>query len=193
MLIDITNKVAYNEISANVAEFFSSNGNEVALTNRALNYDENGELDISNITADEKSAGVSALVSAMSAEQMAKYAENTSDLNAAKTIKLAEISAKFNASLDNNGGIEVAGVGVVNAGERHLKNCQDMLKVIGDGEIDFRLFNNSFIKVNKSQLERVEIALIQAGLAGYAKKWELEQSVANAKSKSALEKIKVKF
>ncbi|MGP1485636.1 MAG: hypothetical protein ACTTJC_06090 [Campylobacter sp.] len=69
-----------------------------------------------------------------------------------------EIGAKFEENLkDLENGLNVEGVGVVDCGRAHLINIQGLIKVAKNSakkEIDFRLYDNSTIKVNLEQLKK---------------------------------------
>ncbi|ALV25042.1 putative protein (DUF4376 domain) [Campylobacter iguaniorum] len=105
-------------------------------------------------------------------------------LDIAKSLKTREISLAFEATLENlPGGLNVENVGVVDCGRQHLANVSSLIKILeatNQPDIDFRLYDNSYTKINLAQLKALEIAIIIKGNEIYAKKWALEVELSNA-------------
>ena len=99
MYIDLENKTIYNNLDNNVVNFFSITGNSIAEINRDLpTIKENNIfaldiIDTSDITQDEKKAGLNALLNAFNQEQLLAYESNikSDDLESRKYIKLARL------------------------------------------------------------------------------------------------------
>ena len=96
MYIDLQNKTIYSNLDNNVVNFFSITGNSIAEINRDLPTIKENDIfviDISNITQDEKNAGLNALLNAFNQEQLAQYESNikSDDLESRKYIKLARL------------------------------------------------------------------------------------------------------
>lgn len=105
-----------------------------------------------------------------------------------RELKKREIGAAAMAELKEKiGGLEVEGVGVINAGERHLQNITALLSILeGDSVLDFRMYNNTFIKVDRATLLKMQRALILAANEVYAKKWKLEAQIDSVKNEEQL-------
>ena len=104
MYIDLQNKTIYSNLDNNVANFFSITGNEIAEINRALPQIKENDIfviDVSNITQDEKKAGLNALLNAFNQEQLTAYESNikSDDLESKKYIKLATLKSIKEAKL----------------------------------------------------------------------------------------------
>ena len=98
MFIDLQNKTIYSNLDNNVINFFSITGNSIAEINRDLpKIQENNifMIDISDITQDEKNAGLNALLNAFNQEQLTAYESNSKsdDLESKKYIKLARLKS----------------------------------------------------------------------------------------------------
>ena len=98
MYIDLQNRTIYSNLDNNVVNFFSITGNSIAEINRDLpKIKENDILmiDISNITQDEKNAGLNALLNSFNQEQLLAYESNSKsdDLESKKYIKLARLKS----------------------------------------------------------------------------------------------------
>ena len=96
MYIDLQNRTIYSNLDNNVVNFFSITGNEIAEINRDLPKIQENDIfviDISNITQDEKNAGLNALLNAFNQEQLSQYESNikSDDLESRKYIKLARL------------------------------------------------------------------------------------------------------
>lgn len=96
MYIDLENKTIYSNLNNNVIHYFSITGNEIAEINRDLpTIEQDNELiiDISDITQNEKNAGLNALLNAFNQEQLSAYERNikSDDLESRKYIKLARL------------------------------------------------------------------------------------------------------
>ena len=96
MYIDLQNKTIYSNLDNNVVNFFSITGNEIAEIDRDLPKIQENDIfmiDISNITQDEKNAGLNALLNAFNQEQLIAYESNikSDDLDSRKYIKLARL------------------------------------------------------------------------------------------------------
>ena len=96
MYIDLQNKTIYSNLDNNVVNFFSITGNSIAEINRDLPKIQENDIfmiDISDITQDEKNAGLNALLNAFNQEQLTAYESNSKsdDLESRKYIKLARL------------------------------------------------------------------------------------------------------
>lgn len=115
------------------------------------------------------------------------------DIDKAK--KAAEIKEKFEAAMRKTS-VEVEGVGFVDGGRDKLQDVAGILDVFdsyGQAQIDFRLANNTFAKVDKSQLELIKEKITLAGLGHYQKKWSYEDALARATSFDDVANIVVEF
>ena len=98
MYIDLQNRTIYSNLDNNVVNFFSITGNAIAEINRDLPKIQENDIfmiDISNITQDEKNAGLNALLNAFNQEQLIAYESNikSDDLESKKCIKLARLKS----------------------------------------------------------------------------------------------------
>ena len=98
MYIDLQNKTIYSNLDNNVVNFFSITGNSIAEINRDLPKIQENDIfmiDISDITQDEKNAGLNALLNAFNQEQLTSYESNikSDDLESKKYIKLARLKS----------------------------------------------------------------------------------------------------
>ena len=98
MFIDLQNKTIYSNLDNNVVNFFSITGNSIAEINRDLPKIQENDIfmiDISDITQDEKNAGLNALLNAFNQEQLTAYESNSKsdDLESKKYIKLARLKS----------------------------------------------------------------------------------------------------
>ena len=98
MYIDLQNKTIYSNLDNNVVNFFSITGNSIAEINRDLPKIQENDIfmiDISDITQDEKNAGLNALLNAFNQEQLIAYESNikSDDLESKKYIKLARLKS----------------------------------------------------------------------------------------------------
>lgn len=98
MYIDLENKTIYSNLDNNVVNFFSITGNSIAEINRDLPKIQENDIfviDISDITQDEKNAGLNALLNAFNQEQLTEYESNSKsdDLESKKYIKLARLKS----------------------------------------------------------------------------------------------------
>ena len=98
MYIDLQNKTIYSNLDNNVVNFFSITGNAIAEINRDLPKIQENDIfmiDISDITQDEKNAGLNALLNAFNQEQLTSYESNSKsdDLESKKYIKLARLKS----------------------------------------------------------------------------------------------------
>ena len=96
MYIDLQNKTIYSNLDNNVVNFFSITGNSIAEINRDLPKIQENDffvIDISDITQDEKNAGLNALLNAFNQEELTAYESNSKsdDLESKKYIKLARL------------------------------------------------------------------------------------------------------
>ena len=104
MYIDLQNKTIYSNLDNNVVNFFSITGNEIAEINRDLPTIKENDffvIDISDITQDEKNAGLNALLNAFNQEQLSQYESNSKSdgLESKKYIKLARLRSIKDAKL----------------------------------------------------------------------------------------------
>ena len=100
MYIDLQNRTIYSNLDNNVVNFFSITGNSIAEINRDLPKIQENDIfviDISDITQDEKNAGLNALLNAFNQEQLVAYESNSKsdDLESKKYIKLARLKSVF--------------------------------------------------------------------------------------------------
>lgn len=112
-----------------------------------------------------------------------------------KANKASEIKSKFETAMEKTN-VEVESVGVVNAGRKNLQDVQGILDVFdsyGQSTIDFRLADNSFVKVDKSALELIKRKITLTGLGHYEKKWKYENALARATSFNEVANIVVEF
>ena len=98
MYIDLQNRTIYSNLDNNVVNFFSITGNSIAEINRDLPKIQENDIfmiDISDITQDEKNAGLNALLNAFNQEQLIAYESNikSDDLESRKYIKLARLKS----------------------------------------------------------------------------------------------------
>ena len=98
MYIDLQNRTIYSNLDNNVVNFFSITGNAIAEINRDLPKIKENDIfmiDISDITQDEKNAGLNALLNAFNQEQLITYESNikSDDLESRKYIKLARLKS----------------------------------------------------------------------------------------------------
>ena len=98
MYIDLQNKTIYSNLDNNVVNFFSITGNSIAEINRDLPKIQENDIfmiDISDITQNEKNAGLNALLNAFNQEQLTAYESNSKsdDLESKKYIKLARLKS----------------------------------------------------------------------------------------------------
>lgn len=98
MYIDLQNRTIYSNLDNNVVNFFSITGNSIAEINRDLPKIQENDIfmiDISDITQDEKNAGLNALLNAFNQEQLTAYESNSKsdDLESQKYIKLARLKS----------------------------------------------------------------------------------------------------
>ena len=98
MYIDLQNRVIYNNLDNNVVNFFSITGNAIAEINRDLPKIQENDIfmiDISDITQDEKNAGLNALLNAFNQEQLIAYESNikSDDLEIQRFIKLEKLKS----------------------------------------------------------------------------------------------------
>ena len=98
MFIDLQNRTIYSNLDNNVVNFFSITGNSIAEIDRDLPKIQENDIfmiDISDITQDEKNAGLNALLNAFNQEQLTAYESNikSDDLESKKYIKLARLKS----------------------------------------------------------------------------------------------------
>ena len=98
MYIDLQNRTIYSNLDNNVVNFFSITGNAIAEINRDLPKIQENDIfviDISDITQDEKNAGLNALLNAFNQEQLVAYESNSKsdDLEIQRYIKLARLKS----------------------------------------------------------------------------------------------------
>ena len=98
MYIDLQNRTIYSNLDNNVVNFFSITGNEIAEINRDLPKIQENDIfmiDISDITQDEKNAGLNALLNAFNQEQLIAYESNSKsdDLESKIELKLARLKS----------------------------------------------------------------------------------------------------
>ena len=112
-----------------------------------------------------------------------------------KKQKAAEIEEKFAKAMEKTI-INIEGIGEVDAGRKYLQNMQGILDVFdsyGQAQIDFRLANNTFAKVDKAGLELIKNKITLAGIGHHHKKWQFETALSQATSFDEVSKIVVEF
>lgn len=114
-------------------------------------------------------------------------------LKQAKEQKLKELSQKLKDEIQEKaGGLEVSGVGVVDCGRAHLENVSNLISYLQSSGVDnvaFRMHDNTAKNLSLEQLKTIKVALIEAGLSLYAKKWQMEALINEASSIKELENI----
>jgi len=80
----------------------------------------------------------------------------------------------------------------INARQQDLVNIDSLISILPDDTttIEFRCYDNSFVKVNKEQLLNIKKEIIQEGIDTYKRKWTLEQKIKSATSIDELNSIK---
>ena len=202
MYIDLQNRTIYSNLDNNVVNFFSITGNAIAEINRDLPKIQENDIfmiDISDITQDEKNAGLNALLNAFNQEQLIAYESNikSDDLESRKYIKLARLKSIKDSKLS-----EFSYKG-------KIYQIDDNSKVNINGKISAILLSqnteapiqsvNWIAKDNSiTQFSTAEFLAFSQAIANYIetilfKNDQLRSAINKAKSLEALNKINLNF
>ena len=202
MYIDLQNRTIYSNLDNNVVNFFSITGNEIAEINRDLTKIQENDIfmiDISDITQDEKNAGLNALLNAFNQEQLIAYESNSKsdDLENRKYIKLARLKSIKDSKLSEF------------SYQDKIYQIDDNSKVNINGKISAILLSqnteapiqnvNWIAKDNSiTQFSTAEFLAFSQAIASYIetilfKNDQLRTSINKAKSLEALNKINLNF
>jgi len=80
----------------------------------------------------------------------------------------------------------------VNFGYEHLKNVENLIENMKSNnltEIQFRIYDNSFVTATLEQLENLKFEMIRYEINLYQKKWDLEQQIDAAVSEEEINQI----
>ena len=202
MYIDLQNKTIYSNLDNNVVNFFSITGNSIAEINRDLPKIQENDffvIDISDITQDEKNAGLNALLNAFNQEQLTAYESNSKsdDLESKKYIKLARLKSIKDSKLSEF------------SYQDKIYQIDESSKTNINGKISAILLSqnteapiksvNWIAKDNSiTQFSTAEFLAFSQAIASYIetilfKNDELRTSINKAKSLEALNKINLNF
>ena len=202
MYIDLQNKTIYSNLDNNVVNFFSITGNSIAEIDRDLPKIQENDIfmiDISDITQDEKNAGLNALLNAFNKEQLTSYESNSKsdDLESKKYIKLAILKSIKDSKLSEF------------SYKDKVYQIDDNSKTNMNGKISAILLSqnteapiksvNWIAKDNSiTQFSTAEFLAFSQAIASYIetilfKNDELRTSINKAKSLEALNKINLNF
>ena len=202
MYIDLQNKTIYSNLDNNVVNFFSITGNSIAEINRDLPKIQENDffvIDISDITQDEKNAGLNALLNAFNQEQLTAYESNSKsdDLENKKYIKLARLKSIKDSKLSEF------------SYQDKIYQIDESSKTNINGKISAILLSqnteapiksvNWIAKDNSiTQFTTAEFLAFSQAIASYIetilfKNDELRTSINKAKSLEALNKINLNF
>ena len=202
MYIDLQNKTIYSNLDNNVVNFFSITGNEIAEINRDLPKIQENDIfmiDISDITQNEKNAGLNALLNAFNHEQLSQYESNikSDDLESKKYIKLARLR-----------GIKDSKLGECSYQDK-IYQIDESSKTNINGKISAILLSQNTEKPIQSvawiakdntitQFSTAEFLAFSQAIASYIetilfKNDELRTAINKAKSLEALNKINLNF
>ena len=202
MYIDLQNRTIYSNLDNNVVNFFSITGNEIAEINRDLPKIQENDffvIDISDITQDEKNAGLNALLNAFNQEQLTAYESNSKsdDLESKKYIKLARLKSIKDSKLSEF------------SYQDKIYQIDESSKTNINGKISAILLSqnteapiksvNWIAKDNSiTQFTTAEFLAFSQAIASYIetilfKNDELRTSINKAKSLEALNKINLNF
>lgn len=122
-----------------------------------------------------------------------KYKKVNKPLDELKPYLHSEIARIFKERIANlEDGVNVEGIGIVDGGERYIHNIDHLLFYLekkGLEQVPFTTKDYSVVMCNKEQLENIKLAIIEAGLAIYNKRWELDKAVDAAKNVTTLKNI----
>lgn len=119
------------------------------------------------------------------------YADEQSELARAKERKLQEIQ-RARDSLLTDSTLEIAGLGTINAGRKHLQNVETLIKLATAQklkEIDFIMFDNSMKKVSLEQLSAIDLQMSARAMSVYSQAQLLKMRINNAQNISEVEAI----
>ena len=202
MYIDLQNKTIYSNLDNNVVNFFSITGNEIAEINRDLPTIKENDffvIDISDITQDEKNAGLNALLNAFNQEQLTAYESNSKsdDLESKKYIKLARLKSIKDSKLSEFSYQDK----IYQIDESSKTNINGKISAILLSQNTERPIQNvNWIAKDNSitQFTTAEFLAFSQAIASYIetilfKNDELRTAINKAKSLEALNKIKINF
>ena len=202
MYIDLQNKTIYSNLDNNVVNFFSITGNEIAEINRDLPKIQENDIfmiDISDITQDEKNAGLNALLNACNQEQLTAYESNSKsdDLESKKYIKLARLKSIKDSKLsefsyqdkiyqiDESSKTNINGkISAILLSQNTEKPIQSVAWIAKDNSIT-QFSTAEFLAFSQAIASYIETILF--------KNDELRTSINKAKSLEALNKINLNF
>lgn len=124
-------------------------------------------------------------------ESSATYAQILTELARAKEQKLQEIQ-QMRDSLLTDSTLEIAGLGTINAGRKHLQNVEALIKLATAQklkEIDFIMFDNSMKKVSLEQLSAIDLQMSARAMSVYSQAQLLKMRINNAQNISEVEAI----
>ena len=202
MYIDLQNKTIYSNLDNNVVNFFSITGNEIAEINRDLPTIKENDffvIDISDITQDEKNAGLNALLNAFNQEQLSQYESNSKSdgLESKKYIKLARLRSIKDAKLsefsyqdkiyqiDDNSKVNINGkISAILLSQNTEKPIQNVAWIAKDNSIT-QFSTAEFLAFSQAIANYIETILF--------KNDQLRTAINKAKSLEALNKINLNF
>ena len=202
MYIDLQNKTIYSNLDNNVVNFFSITGNSIAEINRDLPKIQENDffvIDISDITQDEKNAGLNALLNAFNQEQLTAYESNSKsdDLESKKYIKLARLKSIKDSKLsefsyqdkiyqiDESSKTNINGkISAILLSQNTEKPIQSVAWIAKDNSIT-QFSTAEFLAFSQAIASYIETILF--------KNDELRTSINKAKSLEALNKINLNF
>lgn len=202
MYIDLENKTIYSNLNNNVIHYFSITGNEIAEINRDLpTIEQDNELiiDISDITQNEKNAGLNALLNAFNQEQLSAYERNikSDDLESRKYIKLARLKnikdsklSEFSYNdktyqIDENSKVNLNGkISAILLSQNTEAPIQSVNWIAKDNTIT-QFSTTEFLAFSQAVANHIEIILF--------KNDTLRTAINNAKSLEALNAIELNF
>ena len=202
MYIDLENKTIYSDLDNNVVNFFSITGNSIAEINRDLPKIQENDIfmiDISDITQDEKNAGLNALLNAFNQEQLTAYESNSksNDLESKKYIKLARLKSIKDSKLSEFSYKDK----IYQIDESSKTNINGKISAILLSQNTERPIQNvAWIAKDNSitQFSTAEFLAFSQAIASYIetilfKNDELRTAINKAKSLEALNKINLNF
>ena len=202
MYIDLQNKTIYSNLDNNVINFFSITGNSIAEINRDLPKIQENDIfmiDISDITQDEKNAGLNALLNAFNQEQLTAYESNikSDDLESKKYIKLARLRSIKDSKLsefsykdkiyqiDESSKTNINGkISAILLSQNTEKPIQSVAWIAKDNTIT-QFSTAEFLAFSQAIASYIEMILF--------KNDELRTAINKAKSLEALNKINLNF
>ena len=202
MYIDLQNKTIYSNLDNNVVNFFSITGNEIAEINRDLPTIKENDffvIDISDITQDEKNAGLNALLNAFNQEQLSQYESNSKsdDLEIQRYIKLARLRSIKDAKLsefsyqdkiyqiDDNSKVNINGkISAILLSQNTEKPIQNVAWIAKDNSIT-QFSTAEFLAFSQAIANYIETILF--------KNDQLRTAINKAKRLEAVNKINLNF